>query len=305
MPARHLLVIAGILLASPGLWGQELEPRAYLVTPVGTNAVTITYERATGDALFDPSLPIEGARGTINTSAISYYRSLSFFSRSANLTLTVPYRFGTIKGAVFGESAQVYRSGMASPAIRFAWNLLGAPAMNRKEFSDFRYSTTLGFSLKVLPPLGQYDPNHAINVTTNRWSVKPEFGLIQPLGKRQKWFAEMEGGIWLFTTNNDYFGGKTRQQDPIWSVQFHLIRILRRRAWVAFDANGYYGGRTTVNGTERLDLQKNSRVGGTFGYILNRHQALKVSVNMGAYTVIGQKFTTVSIGYQYFWGGRR
>lgn len=301
MRCRYLLLIAGTLLVSCGVSGQELEPRAYLVTPVGTNAVTITYERAAGDALFDPSLPIEGARGTINTSSFSYYRSLSLFGRSANILFIGPYRFGTIKGAVYGESAQIYRSGMASPGIRLAWNLYGGPAMNRKEFADYRQGTTLGFSIKVFTPLGQYDPNHAVNVTTNRWSFKPELGLIQPLGKGRKWFAEVEGGVWLFTTNNDYFQGRTRQQDPIWSVQFHLVRTIRRAAWVALDANGYYGGRTTVNGTEKVDLQKNSRVGGTVGYIISRHQALKVSVSTGAYTTVGQDFTSVSIAYQYFW----
>jgi len=305
LPYRHLLVLAGALFFSPCLWGQELEPRAYLVTPIGTNAVTITYQYATGDALFDPTLPIEGARGTINTSTFSYYRSLSFFGRSANFTVTAPYRFGTTTGSVYGQPGQAYRSGMASPAIRFAWNLYGGPAMNRKEFADFRQGRTLGLSLKVVTPWGQYDPNHVINISTNRWSFKPELGFIQPLGKRRRWFAELDGGVFLFTTNNDFFGGGTRQQNPIWSVQFHLVRLLRRRAWIAFDANGYFGGRTAVNGTEQLNFQKNSRVGGTLGYLLSRHQALKVSVNTGAYTTIGEDFTSIGIAYQYFWGGRR
>ena len=301
MHCRRSIVIIGALILTPGLWGQELEPRAYLVNPVGTNAVTITYEYASGKVLFDPSLPIEGARGTINTSALSYYRSLNFLGRSANLTLTVPYRFGTIKGALFGESDQVYRSGLASPAIRFAWNLYGGPAMSRKAFADFRQGRTLGFSFKVAPPLGQYDPDLAINISTNRWSFQPELGFIQPLGKGRKWFAEVDGAVWVFTTNNDYFRGGTRQQDPIWSGQFHLVRVMRRKAWVAFDANGYLGGRTTVNGNQQDDLQKNSRIGGTFGYVLGRHQALKASVHTGAYTTIGANFTAVSIFYQYFW----
>ena len=305
MCSRHSIVIIAVLFFAPGLWGQELEPRAYLVTPVGTNAVTITYEHSTGDALFDPTLRIEGAQGTVSTAAFAYYRSLSFLGRSANFTLTAPYRFGTTRGAVLGQEGQVYRSGMASPGVRFAWNFYGAPAMNREEFRGFHQGTSLGFSVKVVSPLGQYYPDRFINISTNRWAFKPEFGFIQPLGKRRRWFAEVAGGVWLFTANNDYFSGRTREQTPIGSLQFHLIRILQRKAWIAFDANGYYGGRTTIDGMERSDLQKNSRVGGTFGYVFNRHQSLKVCVTTASYTTIGEDYTSVSIGYQYVWGSRR
>jgi hypothetical protein len=302
---HYLLLIAGVLIFSPGLWGQELEPRAYLITPVGTNAVLLTNEFDTGGVLFDPTLPLEGVHGNINTTAFSYYRSLSFFGRSANFTLTAPYRFGTISGQVLGQEAQAYRSGMASPGIRFAWNLYGGPAMDRKEFASFRQGRSLGFSIKAISPLGQYYPDRFVNISTNRWSIKPEFGLILPLGNRRRWFAELDGGVWLFTANNDYLGGGTREQAPIGSLQFHLIRVLQRKAWVAFDTNVYYGGQTTINGVGRSDLQKDSRVGGTLGYVIDRRQSLRVTVSAAAYTTIGQKFTSFSIGYQYAWIGRR
>ena len=58
MPYRHLLLLAATLLLSRGLRGQELDPCAYLVTPARSNALTITYESAAGDALFGVSLPI-------------------------------------------------------------------------------------------------------------------------------------------------------------------------------------------------------------------------------------------------------
>ncbi len=86
----------------------------------------------------------------------------------------------------------------------------------------------------------------------------------------------------------------------IWSVQFYLVRIVRRRAWVAFDLNGYCGGRPTVNGTEHLDLERNSRVGGALGYLSGHHRAVKASVSRRAYTTIDEKFTPASMGYEHF-----
>ena len=71
--------------------------------------------------------------------------------------------------------------------------------------------------------------------------------------------------------------------------------------WLAGDANYYTGGRTTIGGTENLDLQKNSRVGATFSKALARGHAFRMSVSRGAYTTIGAEFTSIAVGYNYAW----
>jgi outer membrane protein assembly factor BamA len=86
------------------------------------------------------------------------------------------------------------------------------------------------------------------------------------------------------------------------STQFHLSSNLRPKLWVAFDATFYAGGRTSIDGVRRDDLQRNSRVGGTLSFKLDRRQSLKVSYSRGAFTNIGANFQALSVAYQYLWG---
>ena len=136
-----------------------------------------------------------------------------------------------------------------------------------------------------------------INLGTHRWSVKPEIGLSR---QRGHWIVELMGGVWLFSDNDD-FVGRTRTQDPIVSTQIHITYRFNRRVWLAGDANFYSGGRTSVDGLDNLDLQKNSRIGSTFSWGLDAHNSLRFSVSQGAYTTVGADFTSIAAGYNYAW----
>lgn len=293
---------AALLLAGSGLiWrtaGQQLEPRAYSVSPVGTNIVVFGYGRSTGDVAFDPSLPITDASATINAASAGYFRSIDLLGRSANVSVALPYVWGSLQGNVAGQFQQVRRSGLGDPLVRFAVNLHGAPAMNLKEFGAYRQKTIIGASVVVVAPLGQYDSAKAINLGGNRWAFKPEVGISRAV---RRVFLDLYLGAWLYTPNNN-FQGRTRKQDPIATSQFHLSYNVKPKLWVAFNATLYAGGRTSVNGIRGDDFQRNSRVGGTLSYRLDRRQSLKFAYSRGAITTIGASFQSISVAYQYLWG---
>jgi Putative MetA-pathway of phenol degradation len=299
-PAVFLPILSVLLLAPHGASAQELDPGAYWPLPVGLNILTAVNNVSWGDLTFDPSLPVEAGSARINTSLAAYTRALSIAGRSANAGVQLPVVGGHVEGLLSGVPAEAGRFGLADPRFRLAVNLYGAPAMAPKGFAGYRLRTIVGASVTVVAPLGQYDPAKVINLGTNRWSVKSELGLSHAIGP---WVVELMGGMWVFTDNSDFVGGKTRQQDPILSTQVHLTYRFRRPRvmWIAADANFYKGGRTAVNGVLNLDLQKNSRVGATFSAALNRRSAIRASVSQGAYTTIGADFTAVAVGYNYAW----
>jgi hypothetical protein len=264
------------------------------------NFLVVSNNFSGGDVTFDPALPVEDASATINTTALVYVRTMHFFGRSGNASVALPYSIGHVEGLYLGEFTTVDRSGFRDPQFRFALNVYGAPAMSLKEFASYRQKTNIGVSLAVVAPLGEYDPEKLINLGSNRWAFKPEVGLSRAMGK---WTLELYGGVWLFTDNDDFFGGRTREQDPIGSFQLHVLYTFKPRMWIAVDANYYTGGRTTVDGKDNLDLQKNSRLGVTFSVPLDHRQSLKFAVSGGAYTSIGADFTAFVAGYQYLWGG--
>ena len=103
------------MFASGAGLAQELEPRAYSVSPVGTNILFGAYGRATGQILFDPSLPVEDVSAKVNRLVLGYSRALDFFGRSANLRVGIPYAFGNVSGVLKGQRQQAHRSGLADP----------------------------------------------------------------------------------------------------------------------------------------------------------------------------------------------
>ena len=292
-------VVALALLLSPGsASAQELEPGAYWPLPKGLNIVTVVDSFNFGDVAFDPSAPIDEASARINTTAFAFTRAFNLAGRSANAGVVVPVIGGHVEGRYLGEPAEVDRFGLGDPRLRVAMNLYGAPSMTPKEFASFPRRIIIGVSLTVAPPLGQYDSTKLINLGTNRWSLKPEVGFSRDYGN---WVVEAMAGVWLFTDNTDFLGGRTREQDPIVATQVHVTYRFTRGMWLAADANYFTGGTTTIGGKQNLDLQRNSRIGATFSRALDRHQAIRMSVSRGAYTTIGADFTSIAVGYNYAW----
>jgi hypothetical protein len=302
VPVSCLVLAAAILLMTgSAAFGQELEPRAYSISPVGMNFVVLAFTRSTGDVNFDPSLPVENAQAEIQNLAVGYFRSIDFFGRSANVSALVPYTWGTIDGDYFGEYTKIRRSGLSDPMCRFAVNLYGAPAMDVKEFAAFSKKTIIGASVTVSAPLGQYDPAKGVNLGGNRWTIKPEVGLSRTFGK---YFIDGYTGV-RFYTANDNFMGSVRQQDPVGSLQAHVGYNFKPRLWLAGDVNFFWGGQSTVDEVRKFDRLQNSRAGVTLAVPVNRHSSIKFNVSQSIAQTVGGDFFSLGAAYQYAWGGKR
>jgi hypothetical protein len=96
---RLLLTALVGLLALP-VCAQDLSPRAYVITPVGLNAITLTWSYFNGGVNFNGAVPITGATGIYNVSSFAYYRCFGFFGRSANIAASLPYALGNFEGQV-------------------------------------------------------------------------------------------------------------------------------------------------------------------------------------------------------------
>jgi hypothetical protein len=300
--------LAALVCAPPALRAQDLTPRAYVITPVRSNAVIATYIFNDGELLFDGTVPITGATGRLSVPALSLYHSMSVFGRSANVTATLPYGVGTFKGKVSEAEVSAYRSGLLDSVFRFSVNLKGAPAMELSEVRKWRQGHMLGASLKIVAPTGQYDPAKLINLGGNRWAFKPELGYS---GRFGNFVLDGYAAVWFFTKNpeffsrNQYFAGTRAQtQDPIVAFETHLSYDFKPRLWVSLDTNFWHGGRTSLDGVENpATLQKSSRIGVTASFPLSRRQAIKLGYADGAYVRFGGDYKIGSIAWQYSWAG--
>ena len=107
----------------------------------------------------------------------------------------------------------------------------------------------------------------------------------------------------IYTNNDDFLGGKTLEQAPIYAVQAHVIYSFRAGNWAALDATYYAGGRTTLDGVQADDRQSNVRIGATLALPVNRHNSVKLYATTGAYSRAGSNFTLVRVAWQFRWGG--
>jgi hypothetical protein len=309
MRARRLRAIAVslfVVIAFQHSFAQDLSPRAYLITPLHANALTLTWSFYDGGINLSGSIPITGASGTYHVPSIGYYHSLNFFGRSSNITIVLPYGVGTFAGDVFGAEKSVYRSGLLDLSVRFSVNLIGGRAMPLDEFAKWKQKTLLGASVRVIAPTGQYSGTKLLNWGLNRWAIKPEIGYSHRSGK---WIVDAYGGAWFFTTNNAFFSARVprpQTEGPVGSFEGHLSRELGKspRFWASLDGNYWFGGTTTLGGVPRPDTrQSSSRLGGTFALPITKHQALKFAYSVGTYIRFGGNYHNTQVAWQYSWIG--
>jgi outer membrane putative beta-barrel porin/alpha-amylase len=296
-----MVFVASLL---PVLKAQDLSPRAYVITALHSNAVTLTYSYYSGSIQLNGVLPDASATGTYSVPTFTGYHSFGMFGRSANLNIAVPYGIGTFQGEVGNLTKQVYRSGLLDTTFRLSVNLKGGPAMDAREYAKWNQKALMGVSLKVIIPTGQYDPNKLVNWGGNRWAVKPEFGYSR---RRKHVLWDAYAGVWFYTTNQRYFsptGPQPQSEKPIGSIEGHLSYDFKPRFWLSLDGNFWFGGVTSLSGIENPDTrQTSSRIGATASLPLGKHQSIKFSYANGAYVRFGGNYQNVSAAWQYSWQG--
>ena len=292
------LAAAAVLVAllSSRAAAQDLEPRAYSPSPVGTTFIVLSATRSSGGVFTDPSAPITDVEATVGVLGLTAGHTFPVGNRQALLLALLPVAWGEASGQVGEDRREVSRRGLADARIRFSMILTGSRAMKPAEFARAPRRPIVGASVTVAPPTGQYDPERLVNLGANRWAFKPEVGFSYPAGR---WWLDAYGGAWLFTKNDEYYPGLSlREQDAILALQGHVSRLVGRRAWLAANATWYRGGTTHINGVGKADLQQNTRLGATLSVPLGRRHSAKLAYSTGATTRIGADFRTITVAWQ-------
>jgi len=291
-------LLFGMLAASAE--AQELEPRRYSNIPVGLNFVGLGYAYSKGNLLIDPSIPIEDIDAKVHIFALRYVRSMSLFGKNARLSVMIPTVLGDWKATLDGELLTREIDGIGDVRVALDFNFIGAPALKLSEFGSYDKKTVVGATLQVRVPVGQYDPERGLNLGTNRWTFIPQIGASHVMGR---WTVEAIAKVWLFTTNDDFFGGNTLQQRALGSIQTHGIYTFRPGLWIAAGVGLANGGRSVINDDPRDTLQQNSRLGIVFAYPLSARRGLALSFGTSLTTSSGTNSRNVGLAYQFGWGG--
>ena len=295
---RRMVVAAVALLvfdAQRPLAAQELDPRSYAATPVGVRFVLSALGYSSGAVLVDPTAPISDVRATIYSVAVGLGGTFALLGRWASIAVIVPYGWMEASGNIEETRQSVDRSGLTDMRLRLAMNIVGGDALTPQEFAKRPPATVVGASLAIAIPTGQYYADKLVNLGTNRWAFKPEMGVSYPRGP---WTFEFYAGGWFFTQNSNFFGGRTKEQRPLLSLQSHVAYTFAPRLWLAGNATFYRGGRNVIDDAPSSVQQENSRVGLTLSVPVLRASALKLAWSTGAIQRLGGDFTTYTIAWQ-------
>ena len=144
-------------------------------------------------------------------------------------------------------------------------------------------------------------PDKLVNIGTNRWSIKPELGLSKGLrtvdAGTRRWRLPFIPTIMTFSA------ARPARRTPSTPYRDTCSTTFAPAYGRQLDITYYTGGRTTIDGVEGNDLQKNIRLGATVALPVTRHPAVKLYASTGVSTRTGSDFDAVGIAWQYRWGG--
>lgn len=279
---------------------QDIEPRSYSNAPVGVNFLIGGYAHTKGGLAFDGATQISDPNLKTNSALFGYARVLDLWGMSGKFDAVVPYSWLSGTAQYKGEPVERKVDGLIDPRFRLSVNFYGAPALSLKEFRQYKQDLILGASLQVSVPVGQYDETRLVNLGSHRWYFKPELGASKAFGS---WTLEGKLAATIFTDNKDFFNGNRRSQDPIYSAQANAIYSFDNGVWASLDGTYLRGGRSTLNGVEGDDLQKNWRVGATLALPVDVRNSIKFHASSGVSARTGNNYDLVGVAWQYRWGG--
>lgn len=273
------IAVAALLLGYGLTAGaQELEPRRWSHLPEKFNFVGVAYAVTQADISIDPVLELVDVELDLRTTGAKYIRTFGLLGNSARVDITVPYQDAYWEGVLSGKPASTSRSGLADPTVRFSMNFLGSPSLQGEEFAKYRAAhpieTLAGAGLSVQLPLGQYYADRLLNLGENRFTFRPEIGLVH---NHHQWSAEVNGSVGISTANDDFLNGNRREQDPFYGLQGHLVYTFPPGLWASIGIGYGYGGESRVNDVAKNDRKGFLAWGLSLGYPLSRYLGVKAA----------------------------
>jgi len=263
-----------LLIVNPAL-SQDLEPRRWTPIPVGINVIGLTYGRATGDLFFDPVLDLKDTSVEKDSFGLGYVRGFTLAGKLARFDAIVPWHKARWEGILSGTPASTERTGLSDPKFRLSMTLMGSPASKSKRPNNSTLiNTVVGASVAVTVPLGKYNKHRLFNLGKNRYSIRPQAGIVHTRGD---WSYELTGSTFFFTDNNDFFNNSKLEQKPIYAVQSHVVRTFKPGLWASLSAGYGWGGEVRINGERKHNERGNFLSAIAVGFPLSKSQGIKLS----------------------------
>jgi hypothetical protein len=282
------------------VYGQFTDPRNYTVAPVVINQLELDYAYARANGSVDTSLEVLGAHLTLNEVALSYLHNFSALGHLAWVKASVP--FASVSGSVSGTNLAGSLTGMGDSSLEFAALLKGGKALSAAEFMAYEPATTVGASLVISVPTGDYDAEKRVNLGAHRWSFKPEIGVSYPFGPERRWVADAYINAYFFTDNTAYQGTQILHQEPLPGIEGHLSYTFTPTVWASLDLRYSYRGDTILNGLDQGNAQQSLTAGAEASWSPDAHNTLVLVLAKAFVHTNAPDYAGIGLRYFYSWG---
>lgn len=279
---------------------QFTDARTYDNTPVGINQLELGYTYVHANASIDTSLVITGANFNLNQGTIEYTRYFGLLHRLTWVGAALP--IAGLNGSITGTNIQGSTIGVGDSSYELAMLLKGGPALTVAQFESYKPTTSLGVRLIIAAPTGLYRSNMILNLSSNRWSLKPEIALTHPFGSGQKWEFEAYANISFYTDNTSYRGRETLRQEPLPGLEGHISYSFNDSVWASVDTRYSFRGTTFLNGVTQNNAQQNFILGSEVNISLNPRNSLVFEFAKALVHDNGPALVGFSVKYDYTWG---
>ncbi len=158
----------------------------------------------------------------------------------------------------------------------------------------------VGASLAVTMPLGKYCDDCLINVGSNRWSVRPQIGVVHTRGP---WKFELTGSVFVFTDNDDFVDDAILKQKSVYTAQAHVIYTFKPGAWASLSTGYGTGGRISVDQLKTSFEVDNWIWSANFGYPIGKAQSVMLTWLSGrTQNQVGRDSDNLLLGWSIRWG---
>jgi hypothetical protein len=267
---------------------------------MGTNQLELAYAYAHANASIDNSLIVAGARFNLNQGTISYTRYFGFIHHLVWAEASVP--LAGLNGSITGTNIRGSVTGTGDSSYTVSALLKGGSALSVAQFADYKPITTVGMSLTITAPTGQYSSDKILNLGSNRWSFKPEIAISHPFGPEQKWEVEAYANSYFFTDNTSYHEREILRQHALPGLEGHISYSFLDRLWASLDARYSFRGTTFIDGVDQNNAQQNLSLGSVVNLSFNSRNSLVFEFDKSLVHRNGPAVSGFATKYNYSWG---
>ena len=125
--------------------------------------------------------------------------------------------------------------------------------------------------------------------------MRPQLGVLHTRGP---WSYELTGSAFIYSDNDDFFVDRRREQDPLYALQTHVVRVFKPGLWASVSYGYGWGGRSAIDGDDKRDERGDELFALSVGVPLSTKQSVKLAlVRARTGNQAGADTDTVSLGW--------